>query len=683
MAPSAGAQPAGERPNPRGLTMGHFLEFLTMQGLSPHGICLLWQPELIWLHAVADAIIGVSYYSIPLALAYFVSHRTDIAFGWIFWMFAAFILACGTTHFMEILVLWYPAYGAQGLVKVATAAVSLLTAVMLWPLVIRAMAFPTPAAFSAVSQQAAMREAERNQALHRLHQTEQTFRLLINGVTDYAIFMLDPGGLVTTWNTGAERMKGYREDEIVRRHFSIFYTPEDRDAGLPARILETVDRQGRFEGEGWRVRKDGSRFWVNVVIEPLRDADGRLLGYAKVTRDITERRQAEQALEQTRVALAQAQKMETIGQLAGGVAHDFNNLLTAILGGVSLLERRIGDRLDAEARKLLSGIQTAVQRAADLTHQLLAFSRKQTLAPQVTDLNKLVTEMSELLRRTLGEQVVIETVLAGGLWRTFVDRNQLENVVLNLAVNSRDAMPDGGRLTLETGNVFLDDAYAANHAEVKSGQYVMVAVSDTGIGMDEAVIQRAFEPFYTTKPEGRGTGLGLSQVFGFVKQSEGHIELYSEIGRGTTVKVYLPRHVGADQQDAVVELPYADVPRGSETILVVEDHNTVRDYVANALGHLGYRVVEAAESSRALELLASHPEITLLLTDVGLPGMNGRKLVDQARQHAPGLKAVFMTGYARNAISHHGLVQPGTHLLPKPFTVGALARTVREVLDGG
>ena len=494
-----------------------------------------------------------------------------------------------------------------------------------------AVSAPATAAFSAVSEQAAIREAERNHALEKLHQTRETFRLLVNGVTDYAIFMLDPNGCVTTWHTGAQRLKGYSEDEILHRHFSVFYTPEDRDAGLPARVLETAKREGRYAGEGWRVRKDGSRFWANVVVQPLYDNTGQLVGYAKVNRDVTERRQAEQVLEQTRAALAHAQKMDTIGQLAGGVAHDFNNLLTAILGGVSLLERRIGRQISDEASQIVSAIQDAARRAASLTHQLLAFSRKQTLAPQVADANKLIAETSELLRRTLGERVEIETVLAGGLWRTFVDVNQLQNAILNLAVNARDAMPDGGKLTLETGNIFLDEDYAAANPEVQPGQYVMVAVSDTGTGMSEEVMEKAFDPFFTTKPEGKGTGLGLSQVFGFVKQSGGHIKLYSEIGAGTTVKIYLPRHKEQAEREPVPDLPYAEAPHGSETVLVVEDHPSVRDYVVNALRHLGYRGLEAEDGKRALEVLADHPETALLLTDIGLPGMNGRQLAFAAR----------------------------------------------------
>jgi PAS domain S-box-containing protein len=659
----------------------NLLDLLTTPDLSPHGFCLLWRPGLIWLHGVSDVVIGLSYFAIPLALAHVVKRRQDFAFGWIFWMFAGFILACGTTHLMEVLTLWVPAYGVQGLIKGATATVSLLTAVTLWPLVLRVATFPTPAELRRVSDQLAIHQGERNQALARLRRTEEAFRLLIRGVTDYAIYMIDPSGLVSSWNAGAERLKGYREQEILGRHFSLFYPQDERDAGVPVRALETVARDGRHEAEGWRVRKDGSRFWAHIIIDPLRDEAGRLLGYAKITRDVTEQREASQALEQARAVLAQAQKMESIGQLAGGIAHDFNNLLTAILGGTSLLRRSLGQQVGRDASQLLAGIERAGERAAKLTSQLLAFSRKQTLTPQVADLNKLVPNTSELLRRTLRENVEIETVLASGLWRVHVDKNQLENALLNLAVNARDAMPDGGRLTLETGNVYLDQDYAAAQAEVRPGQYVMLAVSDTGIGMSDEVMRRAFDPFFTTKSEGLGTGLGLSQVFGFVKQSGGHIKLYSELGQGTTVKIYLPRYIEDCEREVIPELPYAEIPRGTETVLVVEDDEGVREYVVNALGHFGYRVLSAANGRDALELLAGHADIALLLTDVGLPGMNGRQLAEQARQRFPGLKVVFMTAYARNAISHHGRLDPGIELLAKPFTVEVLARKLREVLD--
>jgi PAS domain S-box-containing protein len=651
-------------------------------GLPAHGYCLLWQPDLIALHTVSDAVIGAAYFSIPLALVYFVVRRSDLAFGWIFWMFAAFILACGTTHFMDIWVLWHADYGIQGLIKVATAIISATTAVALWPLVVRALSVPSPAQVQRVSEQLASEVQERRRAERSLLQSEQNLRALFEGLTSHAIYMLDTGGVVTTWNAGATRIKGYSQQEIIGRHFSIFYTPEDRDAGQLTQALEMAEREGRFESEGWRVRKDGSRFWTRSTIQPLRDSAHRLLGYAKITQDITERREAELALQQTRATLLQAQKMETVGQLTGGIAHDFNNLLTTILGGADLLMQR-GEVISEGGRRLLRAIGEAAERGSHLTQRLLAFSRKQALAPTVVDINSLIAGMSDLLHRTLGESVGVETVLSAGLWPCFVDRNQLENALLNLAINARDAMPRGGRLTLETGNVFLDDSYAAEHTDVPSGQYVMVAVSDTGSGMSAGVMQRAFEPFFTTKAAGSGTGLGLSQVYGFVKQSGGHIKLYSELGQGATVKIYLPRDKSA-AEPAAKEFPASsDTPSGTETVLVVEDHDGVRHYVIDALHHLGYHVLVAEQPERALDLLDAHPETALLFTDIGLPGMNGRQLADEAQRRQHGLRVLYTTGYARNAVVHNGLIDQGVHLLPKPYTVAALARKLREVLRGG
>ena len=336
---------------------------------------------------------------------------------------------------------------------------------------------------------------------------------------------------------------------------------------------------------------------AEVLINPIRDREGGLVGFAKITRDITRRKQAEQDLEQARAALAQSQKMEAVGQLTGGIAHDFNNMLTAILGSLELLEIR-QEAFSKGANRMLHVIRQAAEHGAELTRRLLAFSRKQTLAPALTDINQLVTGMSELLRRTLGEVIKVETVMAGDLWPTFVDPNQVESALLNLAVNARDAMQQGGRLTIETGNTFIDDAYARMHADVASGEYVFVAVSDTGSGMTAEVLERAFEPFYTTKEVGRGTGLGFSQIYGFVRQSGGHVELYSEPGRGTTVKMYFPRAETEREPAAVITAAAAGpLPRGSETILVVDDNEDVRNYSANAARHLGYNVLEAGEAA--------------------------------------------------------------------------------------
>jgi PAS domain S-box-containing protein len=525
------------------------------------------------------------------------------------------------------------------------------------------------------------RTRERDEAIAALRERDAQFRLLVEGIEDYAIFMLDPHGHITNWNRGAERIKGYSSAEAIGRHFSMFYTRDDQRAGRPAEALETAAGVGKFEAEAWRVRKDGSRFWASVVIDPLRNDNGELVGFAKVTRDITQRLQQQEALDKAREALAHSQKMEAIGQLTGGVAHDFNNLLTTILGSIDVIERRQGN-LAAESLRLLAAARHAAERGAALTARLLAFSRRQALEPRIVEPNRMIRAMSDLLGRTLGENIVIEVVQSAGLWRTLVDPSQLESAMLNLAINARDAMPKGGKLTIETGNTYIDEEYAEAHAEVKAGQYVLLAVTDTGSGMPSDVLERAFEPFFTTKPEGQGTGLGLSQVYGFVKQSGGHIKLYSEGGQGTTVKIYLPRSEAEPEAEAPAQRgDVASLARG-ETVLLVEDDDGVREYAVHALTLLGYRVLEAADGVAALKVLESDAGVTVLFTDVGIPGINGRQLADEAHRRRPTLKVLFTTGYARNAIVHNGLVDAGVDVLMKPFTVDRLARKLREVIDG-
>lgn len=513
---------------------------------------------------------------------------------------------------------------------------------------------------------------------------EGRFQILVEGVSDYAIFMLDPDGTITNWNTGAERIKGYRASEIVGRHFSTFYTEEDRAQGKPLHGLATASAEGKFEAEGWRVRKDGSRFWANVVINAIRDSSGQLVGFAKVTRDATERREAEAALRRAQEQLVQSQKMEGIGQLTGGVAHDFNNLLTIIIGNLdSILRSLSGETFDRERIfRLARNAMQGADRAAALTQRLLAFSRRQPLVPKPVDIGRLVVSMSDLLRRTLGEQIAIETVLAGGLWQVNVDANQLEVSLLNLAINARDAMPEGGKLTIETANAYLDEQYAAQQAEVLPGQYVVICMTDTGVGMTKDILARAFEPFFTTKDVGHGTGLGLSQVYGFVKQSGGHIRIYTEEGEGTAVKIYLPRIMSGAPVSEETASAKALCLVGSETILLVEDEENVRAYSAEILAELGYRVIEAADGHAALRLLELHPEIQLLFTDVGLPkGMNGRLLADEALKRRPDLKVLFTSGYTRNAIVHEGRLDPGVQLISKPFSYLALAKKLRDILD--
>jgi PAS domain S-box-containing protein len=511
----------------------------------------------------------------------------------------------------------------------------------------------------------------------RLEESERRFRILVEGVTDYAIYMLDPEGKVINWNPGAERIKGYAREQIVGQHFSQFYTDEERHAEVPRKALATAVRTGKYEAEGWRVRKDGKRFWAGVVINAIRDAQGTIVGFAKITRDLTERRAAEERL-------LQAQKMEGIGQLTGGVAHDFNNLLTVIIGNLEALQRHLGeDSPDSgRLRRSADNAMRGARRAESLTQRLLAFSRQQPLDPRPVDIGRLVTGMSDLLRRTLGEQIAVETVLAGGLWRAHADPNELEVAILNLAVNARDAMRGGGKLTIETANIHLDERYAASQIEVLPGQYVMLAVTDNGSGMPPDIVAKAFDPFFTTKDVGHGTGLGLSQVYGFVKQSNGHVKIYSEVGEGTTVKIYLPRvHSEVAETD---EAPVREPARGrrSEVILLVEDDEDVRSYSSETLRELGYHVIEAVNARAAIQMLEAHPDVAVLFTDVGLPGgMNGRQLAEEAQKGRPNLKVLFTTAYARNAIVHDGRLDPGVELLPKPFTQAALGEKLRDMID--
>ncbi len=376
----------------------------------------------------------------------------------------------------------------------------------------------------------------------------------------------------------------------------------------------------------------------------------------------------------------QLQKMEAVGQLMGGIAHDFNNMLAIVIGSLELARRRLAGTEHPAVLKCLDNAAEGANRAATLTARLLAFSRQQPLEPRVIDVNKLAGGMSELLQRSIGEAIHIETVLAGGLWKVLVDPAQLESAIVNLAVNARDAMPDGGKLTIETQNAELDERYAAAHSEVAAGQYVVISVTDSGAGMSREVMERAFDPFYTTKGPGQGTGLGLSQVFGFVKQSSGHIKLYSEVGHGTTVKIYLPRHRG--ESPVAEEASPSSLPKGTADtiILVVEDEAGVRKMTVDAIRELGYAAISAQTPREALQQLESHPDVALLFTDIVMPEMNGRVLSDMALARQPNLKVLYTTGYTRNAVVHNGVLDAGTALIQKPFTLEQLALKLRQAL---
>jgi PAS domain S-box-containing protein len=501
---------------------------------------------------------------------------------------------------------------------------------------------------------------------------------MIHGIKDYAIFMLDPEGNIVSWNSGAEHIKGYTAGEVLGSHFSRFYTEADREANIPAEALREA-ASGKYEAERWRVRKDGSSFWASVVIDPIHDEDGKLLGFAKVTRDFTEKKAAEDALRQAQQRSLHMQKLEAVGQLTGGVAHDFNNLLMVILGNLETAQR--SGSVARQKRAIENAVQGA-RRAVTLTQRLLSFARQQPLSPRPIDLNKFIVGEAEFLQRTLGEKIDVEVVGGAGVWRVEADANHLETALLNLAVNARDAMPGGGKLTVETSNAYLDEDYCRTNPEIQPGQYVLIAVSDTGTGMTGEIMSRAFEPFFSTKELGEGTGLGLSQVYGFIKQSSGHIKLYSEPGEGTTVKIYLPRLVrqGDRAQDPKIE--EAVLGEGNETILIVEDDEGVRSYLVETLHDLQYRVLRASEAQGALNLLEDEgTAIDLLLTDVILPKMNGRELARRAQSLRPGLKVLFMTGYSRNAIVHQGRLDPGVEMLQKPATRDQLAARIRALLD--
>lgn len=508
------------------------------------------------------------------------------------------------------------------------------------------------------------------------------FRRLVEAVVDYAIYELDPSGQISTWNRGAERIKGYPPDEIIGKHFSLFYTPEDREKGVPARALQIAAERGRYEAEGWRIRKDGSRFWAMVVIDAIHNARGDVVGFAKVTRDITERHNAEVKLRSAQEQLASAQKMEAVGQLSGGIAHDFNNLMMIVMGNLESAQSHL--RRGADVHALTRSINNAMrgaQRAAALTSRLLAFSRRQPLDPKVLDLTRFLDGTAEFLQRTLGEKVKVQINLQHELSPIEVDPNQLESALVNLAINARDAMPDGGTLRIEAK---LISAEEASHLRVPSDDFVCITVADSGSGISPENLNRVFEPFFTTKEPGHGTGLGLSQVYGFVNQSGGRIHIESEVGQGTKVHMCFPKLRKRQRgSEILIEENLADGTLENESILLVEDNHDLREFIVDVLKQLGYRVYEAPDGDAALRFLQNAgSEIDLLITDVVMPGLNGRQLVQEVRRFRPALKVLYMTGYARDVLAQKDLNGSSIDMIHKPVSQNELAKRVRAILDG-
>ena len=517
------------------------------------------------------------------------------------------------------------------------------------------------------------RTRELEGALRRLQESERSFELLVDSVTDYAIYMLDPTGKITSWNSGARRIKGYDAGEIIGKHFSCFYSEEDRALGIPARGLRIAAQEGRSETEGWRIRKDGSRFWANVIIDAIQ-SNGEIIGFAKVTRDITERRATESRLRQS-------QKMEAVGQFTGGAAHDFNNLLTAILGSLEILRKRLPN--DARMLALLDNAVQGARRGTTLTQRMLAFARRQELKHETVELRGLINDMTELLERSLGPRVDIETHFPRELVYVRTDANQLETALLNLAINARDAMPQGGTMAIS----ITTEQIPANHlSNLAPGEYACLAVKDSGEGMDEVTLAKATEPFFTTKGVGKGTGLGLSMVDGLAGQSGGRLVIHSVVGQGTTVEIWLP--IAAE--NSLAELHRArgvtDVDATclrSLRILAVDDDSLVLANVAAMLEDLGHEVVTASSGAHAIEALASHPDIELVISDQAMPGLTGLELLTTITKSHPKLPFILATGYAE--ISQR--INPAIGRLAKPYTqqelAGAIASSLARLIARG
>jgi PAS domain S-box-containing protein len=516
---------------------------------------------------------------------------------------------------------------------------------------------------------------ERKVAEDALRQSEENYRILINGIRDYAIFMLDKNGYVKSWNVGAERITQYTATEAVGKHYRIFFADDECRRGVPERVLDIAARSGTQEAEGWRVRKDGSLFWASVVVDAIRDQQGALVGYAKITRDITESRETQAALQETREQLTQAQKMEALGQLTGGIAHDFNNLLMIIAGHTQILSRRLADP-ELKIPQSLDAIGVAAKRGANLTHQLLSFARRQRLNPEVVRLADRIGEMQGMIKSSLRGDIEFDCDIAADIWTIDIDVSELELALLNISVNARDAMPDGGTFSLTARNVRLKPSMNDLRLD---GEFVALSMSDTGVGIAPEVISKIFEPFFTTKHDGKGTGLGLSQVYGFARQAGGAVDVKSGIGQGTTVTIYLPRTRKPAQPGA--EPAAVDVGGGRNgTVLVVEDNTEVAEVTASLLRQLGYRAMRAENASDALAKLRHGDEFQLVLSDIVMPGkMNGIDLAEEIKRSYPEMPVLLTSGYSDAAQA----AETRFVILRKPIDLTVLDKAIQDCLHSG
>ncbi len=695
--------------------MVEFFTGLFAADYMPHGTCYLWDPIVLWLNVISDGIIALSYYAIPFLLFSFARQRRDLPFHWIFVAFGMFILACGTTHAMGVYTVWVPAYRADGLVKAVTAVSSAATFGLLVPLLPTLVSLPSPTQLAQANRALAKEIEERKAAQEEVQQVNATLEQRVADSTaelrasneelresmDRYIFLADampqivwtarPDGWLDYYNQRWYEYTGMTFEETQGWGWAPVLHPDDLELCL-ARWRHAVATGEVYQVE-YRFRRasDGQYRWHLGRAFPRRNHKGEIVQWVGTSTDIHDLKAATESVERANrelrdemtrrqsleEQLVQSQKMEAIGRLAGGVAHDFNNLLTGISGFSGLLLDDLGN--EPRLAEYVREIQSAAERAGSLTNQLLAFSRRQVAQPRVIDLNKVVEELRKMLVRLIGEDVQLVTRLAPDLAHVNIDPGQVDQILMNLAVNARDAMPAGGRLEIETANVELGPDRMGRHIGVPPGQYVMLAVGDTGTGMSPEIRQRLFEPFFTTKEMGRGTGLGLSIVYGIVKQNNGDVLVYSEPGHGTIFKIYFPATSAAVSAAA----PQREAAPSSAvgTVLVVEDEEVVLKFAASVLERRGYTVLVAETPHEALEIAARHePRIDLLLTDVVLPGMGGHELAGILGGARMGLKVLYMSGYPQSHVSRQGLIGQETAYIQKPFTSAALSEKVAEVL---
>jgi PAS domain S-box-containing protein len=689
--------------------MIEFFRNLSGGDFMPHGMCYGWDPAVLWLSVISDALIAASYYAIPFLLFYFTKQRRDITFKWILVAFGLFILACGTTHVMGAVTVWNPAYRLEGLIKAVTAIASVATFGLLIPMMPWLIRLPSPAQLESVNRSLAIEVAERraaeegvrraNEELEarvaartaELVQSESRFRQLAEAMPQM-VWVASSEGRLEYCNRQLFHFCGATLEQMGSTGWISMVHPDDRSRAAQL-WSRSVNGGEPLEVECRLMRNDGASRWFLGRGTPAYDDAGGIVQWIGTCTDIDDQKRSSESLERTlsdlqaemerrqklEGQLLQAQKMEAIGRLAGGVAHDFNNLLTAILGYNELLRAEVQD--DPELYEYAEEVAHSAERAAALTNQLLLFGRQQVIQPQVLGLNELVLRLEKMLKRIIGEDIMLESRLAAGLLPVKVDPTHVDQLILNLAVNSRDAMPDGGRLTVETANVELTSEFAGRHLGVEPGQYVMLAVSDTGCGMDEATKARLFEPFFTTKERGKGTGLGLSIVYGIVKQNGGEIVVYSEPGKGAAFKIYLPAFAGGEGVVPERKGDDEETLPGTGTILLVEDEEQVRNLARTILTRRGYRVLEARSGIDALRIAREFGEpIDLLLTDVVMPEMGGLELANAIARDWPGIRVLYMSGYTDAGIVQQGVLAPGTLYVQKPFSASDLHAKVRQTL---